>query len=120
MVFESDWSTAVGTAFTAVTDGGRWGNYCAFNNGTGVQLMSVVPGGPGGRNALKVVQRGSTYAANVQQDNVLPASTDFYVRLYMRNDDISSAGDHIVTVDTWGYANLTFVGRQSRGPRTRG
>jgi hypothetical protein len=75
--------------------------------------MSVVSGasinGPGGRNALKVVQRGTSYAANVQQDNVLPPSTDFYIRYYMRNDDNSSSGDHIVTVDTYGYQNLTFM-----------
>ncbi|PYO44466.1 MAG: hypothetical protein DMD29_00320, partial [Gemmatimonadetes bacterium] len=117
VVFQSDWSTATGTAFTTVTDGGRWMNYWEFNNGTGVQLMSVVSGasinGPGGRNALKVLQRGPTYAANVQQDNVLPPSTDFYVRFYMRNDDTSPNGDHIVTVDTWGYSNLTFMRKTS-------
>jgi hypothetical protein len=73
--------------------------------------MSVVPGGPGGRNALKVIQRGPSYAANVQQNNVLPPSTDYYVRYYMRNDDTSPAGDHIVTVDTWLYANLTYMRR---------
>ncbi|PYO35189.1 MAG: hypothetical protein DMD74_08225 [Gemmatimonadetes bacterium] len=117
VIFQSDWSTATGTAFTTVTDGGRWMNYWEFNNGTGVQLMSVVSGasinGPGGRNALKVLQRGPTYAANVQQDNVLPPSTDFYVRFYMRNDDTSPNGDHIVTVDTWGYSNLTFMRKTS-------
>jgi uncharacterized protein YjdB len=112
VVFESDWSTATGTARSAVTDGGRWMNYWEFNGGAPVQLMSVVSGGPGGRNALKVVQRG-TYAANVQQDNVLPPSTDFYVRFYMRNDDTSPAGDHIATVDTWKYANLTFIRKYS-------
>jgi len=118
VVFQSDWNT-VGTAFSDVTDGGRWGNYWEFNNGTGVQLMSVVSGasvnGPGGRNALKVLQRGSTFAANVQQDNVLPASTDYYVRYYMRNDDTSPAGDHIVTPDTWQYSNLIYMRKASSG-----
>jgi hypothetical protein len=113
VVFESDWSTGIGTAFNVVTDGGRWQHYWEFNNGSTVQLMSVVSGasinGPGGRNALKVVQRGTSYAANVQQDNVLPPSTDFYIRYYMRNDDNSSSGDHIVTVDTYQYQNLTFM-----------
>ena len=109
VVFESHWSTDIGTSRTAVTDGGRWKKYWEFNRGTGVQLLSVVPGGPGGRNALKVVQRGSTYAANVQQDRVVRPSKDFYLRFYMRNDDTSSAADHIVTVDTWKYANLTFL-----------
>jgi uncharacterized protein YjdB len=108
ILFQSDWYTATGTSHNAVTDGGRWLNYWEFNNGTGVQLMSVVPGGPGGRNALKVVQRAEL-AANLQQDNVVPASTDFYVRFYMRNDDISPNGDHIVAMDTWEYGQLTFM-----------
>lgn len=119
VVFESDWSTDTGTSRNAVTDGGRWKNYWEFNRGTGVQLLSVVPGGPGGRNALRVLQRGETFAANLQQDDVVPASTDFYVRFYMRNDDTSAAGDHIVTVDTWQYANLTYMRKYggSRGWR---
>src|SRR2546426_796140 len=110
VVLASDWSTCTGTSRSAVTDGGRWKKYWEFNRGTGVQLLSVVGGfGPGGRNALKVVQRGSTYAAAVQQDNVLRPSTDFYVRYYMRNDDTSSSGDHVVTPDTWLYPNLIYM-----------
>jgi hypothetical protein len=114
--FQSDWSTATGTSIDAVTDGGRWMNYWEFNRNTGVRLLSVVPDGPPGyANALKVLQRGSTYAANVQQDSVVPPSTDYYVRFYMRNDDTSSAGDHVVTVDTWKYANLTFLRKWGEG-----
>ena len=118
VVFQSDWSTDTGSSRNAVRDGGRWKNYWEFNNGKPGQLLSVVPGGsvnaPGGRNALKVVQRGTAgYAANVQQDQVVPPSTDFYVRFYMRNDDTSAAGDHVVTVDTWKYANLTFMRKSS-------
>jgi hypothetical protein len=110
VVFESDWGAATGTARDAVTDGGRWKNYWEFNDAGGVQLLSVVAGdGPGGRNALRVVQRGASFAANLQQDKVVPRATDYYVRFYMRNDDTSSAGDHVVTVDTWRYANLTFM-----------
>jgi len=114
VVFQSDWSTATGTSSVAVRDGTRWLNYWEFNNGTSVQLLSVVGGfGPGGRNALKVVQRGSSYAAAVQQDNVLPPSTDYYVRYYMRNDDNSSPGDHVVTPDSWLYPNLTYMRKYS-------
>jgi hypothetical protein len=120
IVFQSDWSTATGGAKNAVQDGGRWQNYWEFNHDASVQLLSVVsgasvsaPGAVGGRNALKVLQRGPSYAANLQQDNVLPPSTDFYVRFYMRNDDTSDAGDHVVTVDTWQYANLTFMRKSS-------
>jgi len=118
VVFQSDWSTDTGSSRNAVQDGGRWKNYWEFNGGKPGQLLSVVPGtsvnAPGGRNALKVVQRGTSgYAANVQQDHVVPPSTDFYVRFYMRNDDTSAAGDHVVTVDTWKYANLTFMRKSS-------
>ncbi len=119
VVFQSDWTTATGSSKNAVRDGGRWKNYWEFNNGAPVQLLSVVPGAsvkaPGGRNALEVLQRGPTFGANVQQDNLLPPSTDFYVRFYMRNDDTSGAGDHVVTVDTWQYANLTFMRKSSGG-----
>jgi hypothetical protein len=115
VLFESDWSADTGASRRAVTDDGRWGNYWEFNNGAPVQLLSVVPGGPGGRNALRVVQRGSKpgYAAFVEQDNVVPPSTGYYVRFYMRNDDTSAAGDHIVTVDPYQYANLTYMRRLS-------
>ena len=118
VVFQSDWSTDTGTSRKAVRDGDRWKNYWEFNGGRPGQLLSVVPGSsvnaPGGRNALKVVQRGTSgYAANVQQNNVVPPSTDYYVRFYMRNDDTSAAGDHVVTVDTWQYANLTFMRKVS-------
>src|SRR2546425_76527 len=50
VLFQSNWDTAAGTSTTAVTDGGRWPNYWEFNNGTGVQLISVVSGGPNGRS----------------------------------------------------------------------
>ena len=114
VVFQSDWGTALGDSKREILDSAApirpWSWHADFGGG---QLMSVVTGGPGGRNALKVLQRGSTYAANVQVDNVVPAATDFYVRFYMRNDDTSPVGDHVVTVDTWGYANLTYVRKSS-------
>jgi uncharacterized protein YjdB len=109
IVFESDWSAGTGTSAGVVTDGNKWDQYDEFNGGSSVQLLSVVPGGPGGRNALKVLQRGSTFAANLQKRNLVPPSTDYYVRFYMRNDDTSPAGDHIVTPDIYEYANLTYI-----------
>jgi hypothetical protein len=115
ILFESNWDTAAGTSSAAVTDGGRWPNYWEFNGGTSVQLLSVVTGGVGGHNALRVQQRGSTFAANLQLDNFAAPSTDYYVRYYMKNDDTSSAGDHIVTADTYQYANLTYL-RKVGGP----
>jgi len=107
VIFESNWDT-VGTSRSAVTDGGRWPTYDEFNQGTGVQLLSVVTGGPGGHNALRVQQR-ATLAATVQKENVVGQSQSYYVRFYFRNDDTSSANDHIATVERFNYGNLTFV-----------
>jgi hypothetical protein len=114
-VFTSNWDTASGTSTTAVTDGGRWPNYWEWNGSSNVQLLSVVPEGVNGHNALRVQQRGSTYAANLQVDNLLPQSRDYYLRYYMKNDDTSGAGDHVFTADTWQYWNLTYMRKES-GP----
>lgn len=111
ILFQSNWDAATGTSDTALRDGGKWSWSADFGGG---QLLSVVPssqapGGPATTNVLKVLQKGSTYAANVQVNDFVPATTDYYLRYYMRNDDTSSAGDHIVTVDTYSYDNLTFM-----------
>jgi hypothetical protein len=115
VLFDGDWSGATGNSIGAVTDGGRWTRYTEYNNGIPVQLLSVVPEGPGGRNALKVLQRGSSFAANLVKQNVLPPSTDYYVRFYMRNDDTSFSGDHVVTPDMFDYGNLTYI-RKTAAP----
>jgi hypothetical protein len=111
--FESTWDTATGTSKEAVSDGGRWPSYWEFNNGAPVQLMSVVRGGPGGHNALRVQQRGGHFAAFVQIDDVVLQSRDYYVRFYMKNDDTSFSGDHVATVDYQNYGNLTFMRKSS-------
>ena len=108
VVFESDWAAG------EPSDGGRWANYWEFNNGTNVRLLSVVSGfGPGGRNALKVLQRGENLSADLQQYNIVPLSTDYYVRFYMRNDDTSASGDHVVVTDVYEYWNLTYMRKSS-------
>jgi hypothetical protein len=117
IVFDSDWSTATGLATNTLTDGGKWDWHADFG---GCQLLSVVPstqapGGPAVTNVLKVLQKGSGCAANVQVNDVVPAATNWYLRYYMRNDDTSSAGDHIVTVDTYSYANITFMRKYGGG-----
>ena len=113
VVFQSDWSTATGTSAAAVTDGGKWDTWDEFNNGTSVQLLSVVSGvgAPGGRNALRVLQRGVSYAADVIKHGFVPLSKDFYVRFYMRNDDTSPPGDHTVEPGLFAasWTNLIYV-----------
>jgi hypothetical protein len=112
VIFETTWDTATGAATNAVTDGGRWPNYWEFGSGG---LMSVVAGGPNGHNALRVQQRGATYAANIQVNDVLPATTDVYLRYYFKNDDTSGAGDHVVQFDTWALDNMEFMRKDSAG-----
>src|SRR6266516_1291465 len=95
VLFESDWSTALGSdPVSALRDGGRWSWEADWGGG---KIMSVVPGGPGGHNALRVVQRGGSFAAFIGKNNLMPPSTDYYVRHYMRNDHPTTPGDHVVT-----------------------
>src|SRR5437879_13192392 len=107
VLFESTWSTALGTSQTAWTDGGRW-TWATSWDFPPSPVMQVVTGGPSGLNALRLTQHGPLYPANVQVNDVVPPSTDFYLRFYFRNDDTSGQGDHVATVDTGDYPNLTF------------
>ena len=118
IVFESNWPT-IGTSTAAVTDGGRWPTWNEYDDdGSGTQLLTVVSGGPSGLNALRVLQRGHD-AAHLIKENFIAQSQDYYVRFYMKTDDTSSAGDHIVTVEPFHYANLTFM-RKYGGSTTWG
>jgi len=114
LVFQSDW-----THGTDVTDGGLWDTHDEFNNGnTSLPALSVVPGiGPGGRNALMFTQRGPQLANDVGKHNLIPPSTDFWLRFYFRNDDTSSSADHAVEpglfADSWN--SLIYV-RKSGSP----
>jgi len=111
VVFESDWSTALGNdPVSALRDGGRWSWEADWGGG---KIMSVVSGGPGGHNALRVVQRGELFAAFIGKNNLVPPSTDYYVRYYMRNDDTSPSGDHVVVPDYQAYPNLTYMRKYS-------
>lgn len=107
MLFQSDWSHAAGSTRDAVTDGGAWPLYDEFS--APMQLLTVVAGmGPTGGNALRVQQRGE-HSANLQKPAVTVPGTDYRVTLWMRNDDTSAAGDHVVTPDIYKYPNLTYV-----------
>jgi hypothetical protein len=106
ILLDSSWDTSTGNSDSALRDGGKWTWQEDFGAG---KLLTVVSGGPSGHNMLRVQQRGSSFAANVQINDFIALSKDFYVRYYMKNDDTSSSGDHIVTVDTYHYDNLTFM-----------
>ena len=108
VVMQSDWTTALGNSDAAIRDGGRWDDWADWG---GAQLLSVVAGGPTGyANALRVQQRGPNYAARVQRNAFVTPSQDFYIRFYMRNDDVSSTEDHIVsTIAPPDQADLIYV-----------
>jgi hypothetical protein len=107
LLFASDWASG--------TPKDTWDTIDEFNGGLPVYLLSVAPSfGPGGRNALKVLQRGSTFAANLRKMRIITPGQDYYVRFYFRSDDTSSAGDHIATCELYNYANLTYI-RKSGG-----
>src|SRR5436309_1845282 len=113
VIFQSDWTSGTGNTSQVVTDGNRWAHWFEFNSGG---LLSVVAGGPSGyANALRVQQRGPAYSAVVTKETFVPQSTDFYLRYYMRNDDTSPVGDHIVTADIYNYSWLTYMRKSGAG-----
>jgi len=113
VIFQSDWTSGTGNTSQVVTDGNRWTHWFEFNSGG---LLSVVAGGPSGyANALRVQQRGPAYSAVVTKETFVPQSTDFYLRYYMRNDDTSPVGDHIVTADIYNYSWLTYMRKSGAG-----
>jgi hypothetical protein len=66
------------------------------------RLLSVVSGGVSGPTRSASNSEARRVAATFKSANLFIApSTDYYLRYYMKNDDTSSAGDHIVTVDTY-------------------
>jgi N-acetylneuraminic acid mutarotase len=118
VVFESNWSTALGTTARAIQDSSApYGPWNLWADG-GQNILAVVGGGPTGyANALRVQQRGESSLswAQVQRNDFLPQSTDYYVRYYMRNDDTSAAEDHVVTVDYLKHSSLNYM-RKGSGP----
>lgn len=105
LLFKSDWVSG--------SPKDNWDTYDEFGAGG---LLSVVPGfGPGGRSALRVLQRGPSYAANLRKMGIITPGQDYYVSFYFRTDDTSSSGDHIATCELYTYGNLTYL-RKNGGP----
>ena len=104
-----DWSTALGKSEGALTDGGKWPFYADFS---GLGLLEVVTGGPNGKNALRIQQRGE-HSANLQTKLLLPQSKDFSVSFWFKNDDTSPEGDHSIVCDLYKYINLIYIRKYS-------
>jgi hypothetical protein len=106
VVFESNWSTELGTSPAAFTDGGRWDEWsdAGFNTPDG-PIMAVVASGPNATypNALRVQQRGGCddcWADVRKNPFIATGNTDYYLRYYiMTNDTLGTSGDH--GVEPW-------------------
>jgi hypothetical protein len=94
IVFESSWDTAIGLAANAVKDGGKWPNYWEFQRRLQRAAAVGVSGGVSGHTRSASNSEARRFAANLQSTISLhhrPTTTSYY----MKNDDTSSAGDHI-------------------------
>jgi hypothetical protein len=89
VVFDSAWTTAIGTSDIAVRDGDRW----TSTDGSGAPL-EVTTGGPAGTNLLQVPRHGAGQGdQSLHLLNFLPAGETFYVRFYLGSDDTTSQSD---------------------------
>jgi len=101
VVFESNWSTELGSSPAAFTDGGRWDewNDAGFNTPDG-PIMAVVASGPNLTypNALRVQQRGGCddcWADVRKNPFIATGNTDYYLRFYFMTADVNGTfGDH--------------------------
>jgi len=132
VLFESNWDTALGNSDTALRDtGALLGPWTVFEVGGTVASnpneMVVVNLAPAGlRNSLRLQQQGSSGNgwARVARLGFTPPSTDYYLRYYIRNDDVAGASqDHVVQPGLVGniYNDLTYLnkGEFSGGWRPR-
>jgi hypothetical protein len=121
VVFQSKWSTALGTSPAAFTDGGRWDEWsdAGFNTPDG-PIMAVVAGGPNAAypNALRVQQRGGCADcwADVRQNGfIVTGNTDYYVRFYFMTADVSGVpfGDHGVEpwINDGQYEDIVYLSK---------
>lgn len=95
LVFESDWSTALGQSANAVTDGYRWDGPIACTPLNGIlEVVDPAFAVPGNGNCLRVQQRGSTACSAVTVDSGGRWTGTFYMRGYFRCDDTGTHQDH--------------------------
>jgi len=95
-VFQSNWSAATGTDDSAVLDGGKWDNYyCAPS--VRAQVLSVVSGAPHGwtltPNVMQVTNSGGSFCGKVANQNAIPTTGSYYLRVYVRVTGASGNGN---------------------------
>jgi len=91
LVFESNWSNSTGDLEAAVTDGGLWTRFGpALTDRMGVVTAASVDADTGdlaayAGNVFRARTRDINYT-QIMVEDVVPASTDHYIRYYTRND----------------------------------
>jgi hypothetical protein len=119
VLFASDWSSALGNTDAALRDGGKWdvaevGGTTPVNPNEAVVVNTTAP--LGATNALRLQQQGASPIgwARVAKFHFTLPSGDYYVRYYVRNDDVSGAADdHVVEPGLVGslYNDLTYLNK---------
>src|SRR3989441_3355820 len=123
VLFQSNWDTALGTSDAAFRDtSAPFGPWTLFEVGGTVggnpnEMVVVNTTAPvGARNSLRIQQQGSSGNGwcRVSRLNFIPPSTDYYLRFYIRNDDVAGASqDHVVQPGLVGniYNDLTYLNK---------
>ena len=123
VLFQSNWDTALGTSDAAFRDtSAPFGPWTLFEVGGTVggnpnEMVVVNTTAPvGERNSLRIQQQGSSGNGwcRVSRLNFIPPSTDYYLRFYIRNDDVAGASqDHVVQPGLVGniYNDLTYLNK---------
>jgi hypothetical protein len=119
VLLQSNWDTALGRTQDAFLDGGAWtvwevGGTVAGNPNEMNVVTGIAP--PGLKNSLRIQQQGSSGNGwcRVAKLGFTPPSRDYYLRFYIRNDDVGGASqDHVVQPGLVGnlYNDLTYLNK---------
>jgi hypothetical protein len=112
-LFESNWSTALGSDIsTALMDGGLWDFYTCWSGIS--EVMEIIEGSQVGwthtPNVMQLTQRGETLCGSIENQNSIPESTDFYARTYIMMNE-STWGWHDVTLNCCGSIQAALWSR---------
>ena len=120
-LLRSNWANSLGNSDAALTDGGVWDVPAEWGGMPGnTDEVNVVdttaPQGLNPANSLRVQQQGPTNDGwcRVKKANFTPPSTDYYLRYYIRNDDVGgTTQDHVVQPGIVGniYNDLTYLNK---------
>jgi hypothetical protein len=114
VLFDSRWESALGSSDSAIRDANAlprpWSSWADYG---GANILTVVAGGPPGyANAMRVQQRGPSFAGEIFLNNFIATNTDYYLRFYMKNDDTSSTEDHIVSTVVPDNSQMIYLRKQ--------